>query len=74
MSMWTAASDIDYDYETGNGDRWDDIDVADFDAWCEATGILDWPADDAWEEYLRARWEQNTPRNTPADSSDDVPF
>ena len=52
MSIWTAASDQDYDLETGNSDRWENVADQEYDAMVAAARIEACNADlDADPEY-----------------------
>jgi hypothetical protein len=75
MGLWTAASDVDYDTECGNGDLWDNSDRAEFEAWLEDSGFFSMPEDEAWEEFLRQRWEMSVPVSNDVDvEEDDIAF
>lgn len=62
MSQWTAASDVDYDIECGNGDLWDnDVPVErleevdpETEHWLDTHGYFDAPTDDEIDRMYAA--------------------
>lgn len=58
MSMWTAASDADYDAETGNSDLWENNSRIEYHAWLDLSGFTTTDLTEMELEDLRAAYEQ----------------